>query len=132
MQVDNKTKIPYYIHLKDAPIFAMAGVYDSWKNDAENKTYNTFSILTTEANKTMAQIHNTKKRMPLILPKDQQNQWIDSNATMQDLKKLMQPCVDEILETWTISKLITSKKELSNVPEVLLPFNYQKPLDLFS
>ena len=132
MQVDNKTKIPYYIHLKDAPIFAMAGVYDSWKNDAENKTYNTFSILTTEANKTMAQIHNTKKRMPLILPKSQENQWLNANATDENIKEIMRPIEDSLLETWTISKLITSKKELSNVPEVLLPFNYQKPLDLFS
>ncbi len=132
MQVDNKTKIPYYIHVKDAPIFAIAGIYDYWKNEVEDTQYKTFSMLTTEANKTMAQIHNTKKRMPLILSKDQQNQWIDSNATILNLKEMMQPIEDSLIETWTISRLITSKKEQSNVPEVLKPFNYQKPLNLFS
>jgi putative SOS response-associated peptidase YedK len=132
MQVDAKTKIPYYIHVKESPIFAFAGIYDYWKNEAEDAMYKTFSILTTEANKTMAQIHNTKKRMPLILSKSQENHWLNANATNENLKEMMQPIGDSLLETWTISKLITSKKEQSNVPEVLLPFNYQKPLDLFS
>jgi putative SOS response-associated peptidase YedK len=70
--------------------------------------------------------------MPLILSKSQENQWLNANATNENLKEMMQPIGDSLLETWTISKLITSKKEQSNVLEVLLPFNYQKPLDLFS
>ena len=132
MQMDANNKIPYYIHLKESPIFAFAGVYDYWKNEEENLSYSTFSIITTVANKTMAHIHNTKKRMPLILLKSQENQWIDPNATDLNLKEIMCPLQDELLETWTISKRITSKKESSNVPQVILPFTYQKPLDLFS
>ena len=37
-------KIPYYIHLKDEPIFSMAGIYDRWLDKETGEEYDTFSI----------------------------------------------------------------------------------------
>ncbi len=55
------TKIPYYIKLKTQSLFALAGIWDTWKNQKTGQLKHTFSIVTTEANPLLAKIHNTKK-----------------------------------------------------------------------
>lgn len=54
-QLDDKEKRPFYIHLKDEPIFGFAGIYTTWK-DADGKEIKTDAIITTEPNKLMEQI----------------------------------------------------------------------------
>ena len=36
----------------------------------------TYSIVTTQANQLMAEIHNTKKRMPIILKPEDESKWL--------------------------------------------------------
>ena len=55
-----KTKIKYEIGF-DNELFALAGLYDHW---ADTKTY---TVVTTEAQGVMKEIHNTKLRMPFAL-----------------------------------------------------------------
>ncbi|OYU96087.1 MAG: hypothetical protein CFE21_06655 [Bacteroidetes bacterium B1(2017)] len=127
----DKSKTPYYIHLKDQSIFSFAGIFDYWFNPAENSTYKTFSILTMPANPLMETIHNTKKRMPLILTKEQESVWVNLKSTKEDIQACFLGELNYKLEAYTISKLISSKKHPSNVAEVLKPYSYIKP-DLFT
>ena len=69
-------KQKYLIQSKDQPIFAFAGIYSSWRNPATENLYHTYSILTTEANELMSEIHNNKKRMPVVLQKQDQKKWL--------------------------------------------------------
>lgn len=62
----NKVKYPYFIQPATDTSFYLGAIHDSWRSQA-NETINTFSIITTEANSLMEMIHNTKKRMPLII-----------------------------------------------------------------
>lgn len=62
-----KQTFPYYIHLKDNQLFSFAGIWDAWTNKETKETLKTFSIITTQANPLLSVIHNTKKRMPVIL-----------------------------------------------------------------
>ena len=55
-----KAKIKYEIGF-DNELFALAGLYDHW---ADTKTY---TVVTTEAQGVMKEIHNTKLRMPFAL-----------------------------------------------------------------
>ena len=66
-QLVNGAKIPWYISLASAKPFVFAGLYDSWRDPESGEVLRTFSIITTRANALMEQIHNTKKRMPVIL-----------------------------------------------------------------
>ena len=50
--------------------FTLAGLYNNWNGT------NTFTILTTEANELMAEIHNTKKRMPVVLKQQEEALWL--------------------------------------------------------
>jgi len=99
-----KKKYPYLIGLKNEPIFSFAGIWETWNN------INTFSIITTEANSLMAQIHNTKLRMPIILRPEQEKIYLDKSIPKDDLAKLLKNHIEESeMSFHTISNLITSR-----------------------
>jgi putative SOS response-associated peptidase YedK len=64
-------KQPYEISLPSGDPFAMAGIYSIVNNEP------TFTILTTEANTLMAEIHNSAKRMPVVMTIDEQKLWLN-------------------------------------------------------
>lgn len=86
-QQRGKDKLEYLIQLKTPGPFALAGIYSIYrKGDAWAAS---FSILTTAANALMEEIHNTKKRMPLILPPDKEQAWLQAQEE-EEIKALMQ------------------------------------------
>jgi putative SOS response-associated peptidase YedK len=113
-----KEKIPHYIYCPGMPIMPLAGLYSTWKNPSTQKTINTVTILTTEANDLMAEIHNAQKRMPVILPKYNIAKWFDFDYGKQDL---LLPFDANAMCAHEISKLITARNQNTNVPEVLMP-----------
>jgi putative SOS response-associated peptidase YedK len=115
---------PYYIRLKSYEPFAMAGLWDRWKNPQTAEEIHTYTVITTKANPLMEQIHNKKKRMPVILPKVLEHEWIDPSVKKLQSEALLVPYEEELMEAFTISRLITSKHQQPNVPEVLRPFSY--------
>src|SRR5690625_4805519 len=71
-----KKKEKYLIQIKSGAIFALAGLYSSWINPSTQKEIESFTLLTTKANPIMAEIHNIKKRMPLIMNANQALNWL--------------------------------------------------------
>ncbi|MDR9457312.1 MAG: SOS response-associated peptidase family protein [Salegentibacter sp.] len=51
-------------------------MYSSWTNPETNELVNSYSILTTEANDLMSEIHNSKKRVPVVLKKEDRQTWL--------------------------------------------------------
>ena len=60
-------KQPYAIVNTDGSPFAMAGLWERWKDRASGLTVQTFTIITTVPNELCGAIHD---RMPAILPRD--------------------------------------------------------------
>jgi putative SOS response-associated peptidase YedK len=106
---DNGTKTPFFIHLKDKPFFAMAGIWDCWL-DAENKEFKSYAIITTAANETMAPIHT---RMPVILSKDDEAVWLNKRTSADMLQDLLIPYRSESIEAYEISPDINNPKNNS-------------------
>ncbi|HSI71334.1 MAG TPA: SOS response-associated peptidase [Gillisia sp.] len=75
-----KHKQKYLLLPKDQEIFAFAGIYSSWKDPKTNNLVNSYSIVTTEANELMSKIHNNKKRMPVVLKKEDRQLWLAGTA----------------------------------------------------
>lgn len=123
-QSRGKEKVPYYIYLKSKEPFFFAGIYDSWKNPADQKTHKTFSILTTEANPLMAEIHNIKKRMPVILPKGNEQNWLNHDLSVNESLTLLQPYDEDLMSAHSISSLISSKDQNRNTSKVKEPFQH--------
>jgi len=130
-QTMGKNKYPYFIQLQNGEPFAFGGIYNTWVNKDTGEIFNTYSIITTSANPLMAKIHNSKMRMPLIIPKEKEQQWIDKDLKQNEIEQLMLPFDEHLMEAWTISKLITNRKENPDKEEVQLSFEYPE-LELFS
>ena len=78
-------KQPYYIHDPGNIILPFAGLWDRWQNVGKQERM-TCTIITTEPNKELKQIHN---RMPVILTRERMDEWIDcrhNNKVLQLLK----------------------------------------------
>lgn len=71
-----KKKQRYLIQVPTAEPFAMAGLFQAHVNKETGEATNTFTIITTEANALMAEIHNTKKRMPMVLSAEEEGLWL--------------------------------------------------------
>jgi putative SOS response-associated peptidase YedK len=99
-----REKIPYFINLKDNSPFALAGLYDNWLNRETGEYINTFTVITTRANPMLEKIHNLKKRMPVILPPDIEDKWLDINLPPADLKAMLEPFNEKLMSAGRIEK----------------------------
>ncbi|WP_234733654.1 SOS response-associated peptidase [Tellurirhabdus bombi] len=120
-----KKKYPFFIQTKDQPIFSIAGIWDEWADPETGEVTPTYSLLTTEANDLLANIHNTKKRMPVLLTPEAEHAWLHEDLNQQevlDLTANLYP--DKKMHSYSISKRITSRTEPSDAPEVLETFTY--------
>ncbi|WP_373060192.1 SOS response-associated peptidase [Zunongwangia sp. H14] len=71
-----KEKQKSLLEPEDQEVFAFAGIYSTWKNPETDDLVNSYSIITTEANELMSEIHNNKKRMPVVLKKEDHSLWL--------------------------------------------------------
>jgi putative SOS response-associated peptidase YedK len=120
----NQRKYPYYLRLHSQEPFAFAGLWDTWTNKKTQDVLSTFTIITTQASPLLAKIHNTKKRMPVLLPKNKEHDWLTTSTSSDDLADLLQPVDDAQLEAYPISRVLTSRTQDSNTPEVIRPYAY--------
>jgi len=102
-KISSSDKIPYRILMKDQTLFAMAGIWETWKN-LEGDDLHSFSILTTSANKLMENIHH---RMPVILHREDEKKWI-GETDLPELESLLTPFDENLMTAYPISKLVNS------------------------
>lgn len=117
-------KYPYYIFLKDRTVFSFAGIWEEWVDPATGERLRTYSILTTTANPLLAKIHNTKQRMPVILPRERERAWLADELSTDEIIALLQPFPAAAMAAHPISRLITARTANRNCPEVQAPFAY--------
>ena len=117
-------KIPWYVYHAENEVLSIAGLYDDWIENNTGEVFSTFSIVTTEANDLMAHIHNSGKRMPVILDKHSESRWVDLSTSPTDALNLLYPSPSEILKAHTISPLINDRSSNRNTPELIQPYNY--------
>lgn len=108
-------KQAYYIQIKDAPIFAFAGIYSSWEE--EGATYASYSIITTEAS---YEPYNSSGRMPIILSQSDEARWLDTSITDANaLFDMLRPTSNQQLLISQVSPDIHSLKIDS--PKLIMP-----------
>ncbi|MBP6456852.1 MAG: SOS response-associated peptidase [Chitinophagaceae bacterium] len=82
-----KQKQKYLITLSNDELFAFAGLWSEWIDKQTGELFNTYTILTTEANELMTEIHNTKKRMPIIIANE--NDWLSGQQLIMKNEQLI-------------------------------------------
>ncbi len=95
-------KYPYHIRMRDGRTFYLAGIYEDTAL-LSGRLERTFSIVTTEANELLSFVHNTKKRMPLVLPEGIENAWLEDEGP-ETLQDIMLPYPGNDLEAYPVTK----------------------------
>jgi len=121
-----KGKIPWYIYSADEEIISLAGLFSEWVRSTTGEVLGTFTIITTGANEMMAEIHNSKKRMPAILDRTDEKKWINLSLPPAEALSLLKPSPEEILKAHTISPLVNDRNANRNTLEVVQPYNYRQ------
>lgn len=124
-----KDRRPWYIYNPGETIMSLAGLFEKWTDETKGKDIFTFSIITTRANKKMSQIHNSKDRMPVIIPSDKEETWLSGD--METIKELMEPLASDRLAYHTVNPNLFKKEANKNRPELIEPYTHPEQTTLF-
>jgi len=98
-------KLPYLIHPKEHTFFNLAGLYSFYKDPENRDWHKTFTILTQPANVFMADIHNSAKRMPMMLSNNLIDDWLNPNSPIGLVDDIMQfTCDDSSLSAYRVAR----------------------------
>ena len=109
-------KRPMRIVMRSGEPFAFAGLWSVWR-DPDGNRIPSCAIITTAANDLLRPVHD---RMPVILPRDMEEFWMDSNVDDPGaLGTALAPYADEAMEAYEVSTLVNSAA--NDGPEVIAP-----------
>ena len=108
-----KDRQPYYYQLKDRPLFALAGLWESWSNGEDELV--TCTIITTKANEEAAKVHH---RMPVIIQPQDYSLWL---GELNERKQLLANLPEVNLDLYPVSKTVNSPK--NDIPECIERIN---------
>ncbi|MCL4506942.1 MAG: SOS response-associated peptidase [Chloroflexi bacterium] len=101
---DVKTKTPMLVRLKSGEPFAMAGLWELWTSP-DGRTRRTCTIITTNPNELVAPIHN---RMPVILPRYMESDWLDDSIGPLALAALLRPYPADEMQAFAVSRRVNA------------------------
>lgn len=115
---EGERKQPYFIHVKDEPIIAFAGLWDETKpENASDTVAGSFTIITTDASKAMSSLHH---RMPVILERNEEPLWLASDV---DDPNAVLPLLDQYpegkIEAFPVSTKVNNVR--NNDPSLIEP-----------
>jgi putative SOS response-associated peptidase YedK len=111
-----KAKQPWFIGVRDVPVFAFAGLWEHWTN-LEGTRVDTCSIITTDANELMQKVHT---RMPVILDPADYDLWLDRDKqAAEDVLPLLKQFPAEKMQLVPVSTLVNSPR--NDKPECVAP-----------
>ncbi|WP_153126848.1 SOS response-associated peptidase [Peribacillus tepidiphilus] len=107
---NGQNKTPMRIKLKSDDLFAMAGLWEHWKSPEGQSIYSC-SVITTTPNELVKDIHD---RMPVILKPEDEKIWLNpSIRDTNELKRLLKPLPEHLMEAYEVSSLVNSPKNNS-------------------
>ena len=96
-------KRPYRIIMNSGEPFAMAGLWETWK-DLQGNVIPSCTIITTAANDFLSPIHD---RMPVILPRESEGMWLEPGVEDPDsLTDILTPNSSEGMDAYEVSTLV--------------------------
>ncbi len=111
---------PYAIGPAAGGFLALAAIWSGARDGPP-----TTAILTTTPNTLVAPVHD---RMPVILPRDFVDAWLDPLAELTELEPMLAPAPDESLRIWPVSTDVN--RVASDGPQLLLPVSVSVPSTL--
>jgi len=96
-------KVPYFVRLKGGGLMAFAGLWETWTGP-NGEEMETAAIITTDANKEMAQVHH---RAPVIVPPEAFDFWLDTgNVDAKTAAAAIGPAPNGSMEVYEVSTAV--------------------------
>lgn len=100
---EGKLKKPFYFTLPGEPLFAFAGLYDTW-HSPDGTALMTYTIITCDANPLLAEVHD---RMPVILTRENEERWLSEDPPApSDLVRILAPFPASAMTKVPVSDLV--------------------------
>ena len=113
-KLDEKAKQPYAIAMKNDSLFAFAGLWETWRDKAGEQELQTYTIVTTDANELMEQIHN--EMQVIVEPKDYER-WMAPTDPAHLPVDLLKPYPAEQMKAWKVSRAVGNTR--NNDPSLI-------------
>jgi putative SOS response-associated peptidase YedK len=95
-------KQPYAVAMADERHMVMAGLWDEWNDKRTGERVKSCTIITCAPNVVIGALHD---RMPVILAEKDWAKWLgEEPATPDELKALLVPCKDDVLNMWPVNR----------------------------
>ncbi len=108
---------PYRVVREDGRPLALAGLWAGWHDPATETVRRTFTIVTTTPNEALADLHD---RMPVILPDDAWQRWLDpAAADSGELRAMLEPSDAIALRIYPVERLVNDVRR--DGPELIAP-----------
>ena len=105
-QREGNQKFPMLIRLKNKEPFTFAGLWDSWRNpQLSEDVLSTFTIITTEPNSMLKNIHN---RMPVVFDQPMGRQWLEGVGSSMMLDAILRPWPSQYMVATEVSKMVNA------------------------
>jgi putative SOS response-associated peptidase YedK len=95
-------KQPYFVRRRGGGPLAFAGLWESWMGP-NGEEQETAAIVTTDASPSIAHIHD---RMPVIVPPEAFDFWLDPNVNAEMAMAVIKPAKDETIEAYEVSRAV--------------------------
>jgi len=115
-RLNAKTKQPFAIAMKDGKPYALAGLWERWKDRKAGTELLTFTVITTDPNEVVEQLHD---RMPCIIPEKDYDRWLQAGDPDRPPVDLLRPFDAEKMTAWKVDKAVGNVKNDS--PELIEP-----------
>ncbi len=96
-------KTPFYISLASGEPFALAGLWEQWKDRQSDEVLETATLITMEANDFMAPLHH---RMPVVLQPDTAGEWLSGSNELLDSVAERMPA----LQAWPVDRRVNNAR----------------------
>jgi len=120
---DGERKQPYFVRLKSGAPLAFAGLWETWMGP-NGEEQETAAIVTTTASRSIAHIHD---RMPVIVPPDAFNFWLDPNVDGEMAASVIQPAKDALIEAYEVSSAVN--RTANDSPLLVEPLTEPEPIE---
>jgi putative SOS response-associated peptidase YedK len=114
--IDKKTKQPFAFGLKDGSLFALAGLFDVWRDKASGQALLSYTVITTDPNELLEPFHN---RMPVIVRPADYERWMAPAEPSHLPLDLLRPYPDELMSAWKVGQAVGNVK--NDEPGLIAP-----------
>jgi putative SOS response-associated peptidase YedK len=110
-------RTPHWVFRADGHPMSLAGIWSAWRSPATEEWERRFAIITTEAAGSIANIHD---RMPVILPAEVWDPWLDPSLTdPEEALALLTPLDHDLIMEHAVSSEVNDVR--NNHPGLKTP-----------